>query len=116
VSESVKNRASVIREYLERVGPPTEPALRYRYSVIAARWERLRLQRDRGQSTPADDRRFWELSSVLRTLTEKIGLDALDETTDPEAIPGITSWGGFLPLDLGYLIAGETWQSAAEGW
>jgi len=106
-------RAMVIREYVTRLAPPVDPATRYRYSVVAARWEALRLLIHRGQSVPTDDRRFEDLSAVLRALTAKIGLLT---GTGPDAVAGITSAAGFLPLDLSELIAGETWQSAAEGW
>jgi hypothetical protein len=71
---------------------------------------------DAGESTPADDARFRELSGVLRGLTEKLGLEtATEEWHGPDAIPGLTSWSGHLPLELGDLI-GETWQESASGW
>ncbi len=76
MSASIENRAAIIRDDVHRLGPPTDPATLYRYSMVAARWEALCLLRHRGESTPADDQRFWELSDLLRTLTPKIGLEA----------------------------------------
>ena len=40
---------------------------------------------------------------------------ATEEHRGPDAIVGITDWGGYLPLDLAGLI-GQTWQEAAQGW
>jgi hypothetical protein len=72
---SVSKRASVIREYLTQL-TQCDPESIYPYSVTAARWEVLRLVIDQGKGTPGDDRRFRELSGVLRGRTEKLGLDS----------------------------------------
>jgi hypothetical protein len=107
----------VIRQDLERAELAIDPSLAYRYSVVAARWEELRLAIDRGNITPGDDRRFHELGIVLRTLTEKIGLPTCRaDHHGPEGIPGLTGDDGFPPMDFSYLLTGETWQTAAEGW
>ena len=115
MSASIENRAAIIRDDVHWLGPPTDRATIYRYSMVASRWEALRLLRRRGESTAADDQRFWELTTLLRTLTEKIGLEtATEDHRGPDAIPGVTGFDGFLPLDYSHLIAGETWQTAAQ--
>jgi hypothetical protein len=102
---SIKNRAACIRWYLDRQDElSADPATIYRYSVAAAQWEAVRLLIDRGKGTAADDRRFADLSRVLQTLSEQVGLDG-----------ALTMPGGFLPRDPSYLIE-ATWQEAAEGW
>jgi hypothetical protein len=62
MNESLKNRAAAIRDYLDKQEPPLDPTLVYKYSLIAAQWEAVRLLIDRGKGTVADDRRFNELS------------------------------------------------------
>jgi hypothetical protein len=103
--ESIKHRAACIRDYLDRQDDlAADPATMYRYSVTAAQWEAVRLLIDRGKGTPADDKRFDDLSQVLKALTKQIGLG-----------DDITGWNGFLPRDPSRLIE-KTWQEAAEGW
>jgi hypothetical protein len=102
--ESIKNRAAAIRQYVDKRDLPADPATIYRYSVTAAQWEATRLLIDKGKGTAADDRRFAELSDVLRTLSRQVGLG--DE---------LTMSSGFLPSDPSRIIC-ETWQEAAEGW
>lgn len=102
--ESIKNRAAAIRQYVDNRDLPSDPATIYRYSVTAAQWEATRLLIDKGKGTAADDRRFAELSDVLRTLSRQVGLG--DE---------LTTSSGFLPGDPSRIICG-TWQEAAEGW
>jgi hypothetical protein len=105
VRESIKSRAAQIRDYLAKQDDlPADPTTIYRYSITAAQWDAVRLLIDRGKGTAADDRRFAELSDVLRTLTRQLGLGHL-----------LTMPGGFLPRDPSRLIC-NTWQEAAEGW
>lgn len=119
MSASIANRAAAIRHYLF----DAEPALARRYSLVAARWEALRLAMDRGKTTPADDARFRDLSDVLRALTAKLGLAtgtganrSSSNNLGPEAIAGITDRAGFLPRDPQRIVQAETWQTAADGW
>ena len=117
MSESLNSRACSIRDYLGKLDLPRDPALIFKYSSIASRWEAVRLLIDRGNATPADDRRFLDLTRVLRALTEKIGLDACTEQSrGPDDIPGLTRYRGFLPCDPQRLLYGVDWQTAAEGW
>jgi|SRR5271165_6468812 len=115
MSESLKNRSAAIRDYLAKIEPPVDRTLAYKYSVVAARWEAVRLMIDRGNATPADDHRFRELSHVLGALAKQIGLSGCSE--DDKGVndfPGIT-FNGFLPGDPSRIID-KTWQEAAEGW
>ena len=57
---------------------------------------------DRGKGTPADDKRFSELSLVFRALLEQMGVGSELPT-------------GFLPNDPERILC-DTWQEAAEGW
>jgi hypothetical protein len=114
MSESLTNRAAVIRDYLRKVEPPIAPLLIYRYSATAARWEAVRLLIDRRLATPADDRRFADLSNVLRTLTKKLRLDTCtEEKKGADGIPGLTWAGGWLPYDPQRIIC-TTWQEGAR--
>jgi hypothetical protein len=106
----IANRAACIRHYLS----DADPAIARRYSLIAARWEQLRLAVDKGRTTPADDARYVELSGLMRALTARLGLPACKVGTG-EAIPGITNGQGFLPNDPCRIIHGS-WQEAAEVW
>lgn len=76
----IRNRAAIIRQDIERAGCSTDRALIYRYSVCAARWEALRLKTDRGLAAPADDRRYHDLSAVLRVLSEKLNLETATDS------------------------------------
>ncbi len=49
LSASIDSRASVIRQGLEISELAIDPSLAYRYSVLAARWEELRLAIDPGE-------------------------------------------------------------------
>ena len=103
--ESIKSRAACIRQYLDNQDDlSADAAAIYRYSVTAAQWEAVRLLIDKGKGTAADDRRFAELSDVLKTLSERVGLGG-----------ALTMPSGFLPRDSSRLI-NKTWQEAAEGW
>lgn len=98
---AITNRAAAIRHYLDGCATP---AALYRYSITAAQWEATRLLIDKGQGTPADDRRLAELGRALAVLTQRV-------------LPGedLTDSRGFLPRDPSRLIS-RTWQEAAEGW
>ncbi len=100
-ADSVSNRAAAIRQYLARMD--ADPATARRYSVVAARWEALRLAMERGRTTPGDDKRFLELSHILGGIGAKLGFTEL------------TDANGFLPGDCQRLMC-RTWQEAAEGW
>ena len=103
--ESIQNRAAAIRQYLDNQDDlAADAASIHRYSVTAAQWEAMRLLIDKGKGTAADDRRFAELSDVLKTLSERVGLGG-----------ALTMPGGYFPRDPSRLID-KTWQEAAEGW
>lgn len=103
--ETVKNRAAAIRDYLDRQDDlAADAATLYRYSVTAAQWEAMRLLIDSGKGAPADDRRFGDLTSVLKVLGKQAGLGE-----------EIVAWRGFLPRDPQRIIF-ETWREAAEMW
>jgi hypothetical protein len=101
--EALVNRAYAIRDYLGK-HLSADPATLYNFSITAAQWEAVRLLIDKGKGTPADDRRFADLTTVLRALSRRIGLG--DELTDER---------GFLMLDPARIIL-DSWQEAAEGW
>jgi hypothetical protein len=102
----VKEHAAEIRSDMARLGK--DPAVSRRYAMVAARWDWLRLLRDRGDSAPGDDMRFAELTNVLRGLSEQLQLDVATEGhCGPDAVIGVTvPWGPWLPGDCGYLIHG----------
>jgi hypothetical protein len=102
VNQSVKNRAAAIRHALDRSAVKADPATICRYSITAAQWEAVRLLIDRGKGTPADDKRFSELSLVLRALLEQMGFGSELPT-------------GFLSNDPERILT-SSWQEAAEGW
>jgi hypothetical protein len=53
----------------------------------------------------------------LRALTDKIGLPTCaEEHHGRDGILGLTQNNVFHPMDGSYLLSGETWQTAAEGW
>ena len=53
----------------------------------------------------------------LRALTDKIGLPTCaEEHHGRDGILGLTQYNVFHPMDGSYLLGGETWQTAAEGW
>jgi hypothetical protein len=76
----------------------------YKFSITAAQWDAVRLLIDRGKGTPADDRRFADLTDVLRALSKEIGLG--EDLTDSR---------GFLVRDPSRIIC-DSWQKAATGW
>jgi hypothetical protein len=103
--ESIKNRAAAIRHYLNNQDHlSVEPVMLYKFSITAAQWEAVRLLIDKGNGTPADDRRFADLTHVLRALSKQIGLG--EDLTDSR---------GFLIYDPSRIIC-KTWQEAAERW
>jgi hypothetical protein len=46
----------------------------------------------------------------------KIGLPTCAEGHGRDGILGLTQYNFFHPMDGSYLLSGETWQTAAEGW
>jgi hypothetical protein len=80
-----------------------EPVTLYKFSVTAAQWEAVRLLIDKGKGTPADDRRFADLTNVLRALSKEIGLG--EDLTDSR---------GFLVRDPSRIIC-DDWRQAADG-
>jgi hypothetical protein len=116
VNESVRNRSAAVRDYLSKIEPPIDPMLIHRYSLVSARWEATRLLIDRGNATPADDKRFTELSDILRALTRQISLSTCTENDrGADGIPGLTWPDGWLPCDPSRIVE-ATWKQAAEGW
>lgn len=115
--ESIRNRAGILRLDIERASCSVDRALIYRWSVCAARWEALRLKIDQGLAAPADDRRYADLTAVLRVISAKLGLEtATDDNRAEDSVVGVTvSWGGFLPGDCSHLL-GDSWQESAAGW
>jgi hypothetical protein len=101
---SIKNRAAAIRHYLNNRDLSIEPVMLYKFSIVAAQWEAVRLLIEKGKGIPADDRRFTDLTHVLQALSKQIGLG--EELTDSR---------GFLIGDPSRIIA-ETWVQAAERW
>ena len=90
----------------------------HRYSVVAARWDELRLLAHLGKSTPDDDYRLRELTPILRALTAELAIEnvaAEGENYGPDAVRGITDWCGHLPVDLSCLLD-ETWHESADSW
>ena len=76
----------------------------YKYSLAAAQWNAVRLLIDKGTGALADDRRFADLTNVLETLSEQVGLGR-----------DLTDSRGFLVRDPQRMIC-ASWQEAAEGW
>jgi hypothetical protein len=74
--EFIERRAGAIRDYLRTAQPRLGLGLAFRYSVVRAEWEAVRLLVDRANASRAEDRRFAELSDTLRMLSTKMGLDA----------------------------------------
>ena len=71
--ECIANAAGCRRPRLSRESGPTvrDLTLVYRYSVVAAQWEAVRLKIDRGNHvTAADDRHLAELGKLLAGLTD----------------------------------------------
>jgi hypothetical protein len=104
VRESIKDRAAAIRDYVSRVLELSpDPVVLYRFSVALATWDALRLQRDKGPVTVADDQRFAVLTYLCQDLSEKVGMGR-----------GLTIPGGFLAGLASERIICDTWQEAAE--
>ena len=112
MNESLKNRTAAIRDYLGKMD--LDPALSYSYAATAARWEAIRLLIHRRKNTLTDDYRYRELSTLLRSLTAKLGLPACVEG-GWDAVPGITDGKGFLPKDCCRFLC-KDWKEAAEMW
>ena len=102
---SLSNCAAAIRDYLDKQDDlHASAATIYKYSITTAQWEALRLLIDKGKGTPADDKRFADLTRVLQALSQEVGLG-----------PDLTDARGFLRRDPSRIIS-DTWQEAAEGW
>jgi hypothetical protein len=104
MNASTANRASSVRHYLDAFGVNTDPATLYRFSVLLASWEGLRLLIDAGRGTVADDHRLTALHHMLEPLSQEMGLGT--ELTDKR---------GFLRRDPQRLICSD-WRHAAAGW
>jgi hypothetical protein len=63
LSNRVAERASAIRDYLRN--EPDQSLVR-KYSFCAARFEEMRLAQLKGDTTPAEDVAFREVSEMLR--------------------------------------------------
>lgn len=94
----VAERASAIRHYLREYADQTTVK---RFSVIAARWEQLRLAQVEGKTTPGDDATLRELTSLLHVATHKLSL--------------CTARNGFLPGDPQAIIS-NSWLDCARLW
>ncbi|OCB21808.1 hypothetical protein A5674_27075 [Mycobacterium malmoense] len=107
MNDPIKERAFAIRDHITRLHEnlSPDPDDLDRFSVALATWDRLRLQLDRGQATPADERRFEDLTTACEDLSEKIGLGRV-----------LTIDGGFLVGLAPERIINKTWQEAAEAW
>lgn len=106
----MNTRPAAIRSYLSG-----DPKTVHRYSIVAARWEGLRLLIDAGDGTAADDARFRELTTILKVVTAQLALSTCAEQNHPDDVPGITDWKGFLPGDPERILASD-WREAASGW
>ncbi|MEB3023919.1 hypothetical protein [[Mycobacterium] crassicus] len=116
MSESLRNRSAAIRQYLANVTPAINPVVAHRYSLVAARWEALRLLIDSGNGTARDDQRFSDLGGILRALTKQLGVPTCtDENRGADGIPGLTWPNGFLPGDPERILAAD-WREAARDW
>jgi hypothetical protein len=87
------------------------------YAAVAADWERLRLQVNRGpEPVLADDEKFAATSRSLRKLSAELGLKTCSaRTAGTEDVIGITGRRGMLPNDPGYLYS-SNWIECAESW
>jgi hypothetical protein len=119
MSTALVNRAAAIRQALDGMG--RDPIIANRYSVVAARWEELRLAMYQRRTTPGDDDRFRDLSRVLKALTDELWPreQPVEPTAEclaefPDYVPGITSAQGFLPGPDRIIC--KSWQDAAGGW
>jgi hypothetical protein len=73
------------------------------------------------QSCP-QSKRLQEGRSAPDSCGESAGLNQQDRPSDMrrthgrDGILGLTQYNVFHPMDGSYLLSGETWQTAAEGW
>jgi hypothetical protein len=103
VSNAIAERASAIRQWVHLRDHPDRALVR-RYSFVGARFEELRLRQIDGDTTPADDEAFLEVTQMLLTLTRKLGLGE-----------SVTGWRDFLPMDPGRIID-DSWLEHARMW
>jgi hypothetical protein len=101
MTNRIAERASAIRHYLRN---EADQSLARKYSFVAARFEEMRLAQLKGDTTPAEDVAFREVTEMLRALTHKLGLG--DE---------VTAWKEFLPKDPQRLIS-DSWLDCARQW
>jgi hypothetical protein len=105
MKRSLSSRAVSIRDYLDKENDLSADHLTlYKYSITAAQWESVRLLIDSGRGTPADDQRFADLTTILKALSEQVGLGR-----------DLTDSRGFLMRDPSRIVF-DTWQEAVEGW
>ena len=106
----MSERAAHIRGFtlrrLEKLPtPPVSMSRLARYSVIAARWEGMRLRLARSVPTPAEDERFSTLTGVLRSLSAGLGLSTCTaDNANADGIPGVTDRNGWLPGDPARIV------------
>jgi hypothetical protein len=101
---NVAERASAIRHYLRN---HADRSLARKYSFVAARYEEMKLAQIAGNSTPADDAAFREVTEMLSVLTKRLDLAVAGD--------GITGWNGFLPGDPQRVIS-DSWLESARLW
>jgi hypothetical protein len=101
MSDAIAERASAIRHYLR--DHADQPLVR-KYSLLAARFEQMRLAMRDGRTAPADDVRFREVTEMLKALTKRLGLGE-----------SVTGWLDFLPGDP-QRILGDSWVECARLW
>jgi hypothetical protein len=101
VSNRIAERASAIRDYL--CEHPDRSLVR-KYGFVAARYEEMKLAQLKGETTPAEDVTFREVTEMLRVLTQKLGLG-----------DSVTGWNDYLPRDPQRLLNG-TWLESARMW
>jgi hypothetical protein len=101
MSNRIAERAAAIRHYLRN---EPDQSLARKYSFCAARFEEMKLAQLKGDTKPAEDVAFREVSEMLRVLTKKLGLG--DE---------VTGWNDFLPRDPQRLID-DSWIESARMW
>jgi hypothetical protein len=89
---NVAERANAIRHYLRH--HVDQPLVR-KYSFVAPRFEEMQVAQIDGNTTPAEDATFREVSEMLQVLTKRLDLAVTGD--------GITGWKGFLPNAADYL-------------
>jgi hypothetical protein len=76
MSNRIAERASAIRHYLS---DHPDLSLVRKYSFVAARFEEMKLAQLKGDTTPAEDVAFREVTAMLVVLTQKLA----SETASP---------------------------------